>query len=248
MLRALIVDDEKPARERLIRLLQDYPDIMVVDQAKDGVEALDKIEQYCPDVVFLDVEMPELNGIEVARTLGIKAPLIIFITAYDEFALQAFETNTIDYIVKPINSKRFEVTINKVRNLFSKKKKQNINGLIEDVETSKKNNKFVIKVGNKYEILNTQKISAVMAKDHYSAIIVGNKEFLCDDSLDKIINRLDSSVFMRSHRSAVLNTDFILSLKREGDRKFVAILSDEQQTKVPISRERLSEIKKILHI
>ena len=115
MMRVLIVDDEDPARAHLIRLLAAEPDIVVVGEARNGIEALEQIAEHAPDVVFLDVEMPGLNGLEVSRQLGSKPPRIVFATAYDQFAVKAFEENAVDYLLKPIQADRVRKTLDRLR-------------------------------------------------------------------------------------------------------------------------------------
>ena len=149
MVKVIIVDDEQPARDRLKKILTSYSDIEVISEASDGTTALEQIEAKKPDVVFLDIEMPELNGIEVARTLGVTGPIIVFITAYDEFALKAFESSAVDYIVKPINSQRFDFTIEKVRKTLSGNKNENLEKLFGEINQSIKETKsFSRKGGN----------------------------------------------------------------------------------------------------
>jgi two-component system LytT family response regulator len=113
-LRAILVDDEKPARARLARMLAQFPEIEIVGEAQDGVAALELIDNVKPEVIFLDIEMPELDGLGVARSLGQDGPAIVFVTAYDEYALKAFDMNTVDYLVKPVAEGRLEVTIQKL--------------------------------------------------------------------------------------------------------------------------------------
>lgn len=246
-LKVVLVDDERPAIERLKKLLVSHPELKVVGEASDGVTALTLIDQRQPDVVFLDIEMPELSGLEVARTLSrtINPPAIVFATAYDEFALAAFDAAAIDYIVKPINPQRLAITVEKLLRHRAPRSAQ-LNAAIEKIAPAEEATRFAVKIGSKYEVINPLNISAVLAKDHYSALIVGGRELLCDDSLDTFTSRLDPQIFIRVHRSAILNSRFLKGLRREGDRKFVALLADHALTEVAISRERLPQVRKFL--
>lgn len=245
MIRALIVDDEIPTLNRMKTLLKGYLDVDIVGEAHDGLAALTLVAEKKPDVVFLDIDMPELSGLEVAQTLGVDGPLLIFTTAHDEFALKAFESSAIDYLVKPINKLRLEFTIEKIRKSLLKFSSQNLDSL---KQISGPPLRLAVKVGIKYEIFDPTLISAAIAEDHYTSLIINDRKLLADDSLESILTRLDPTIFVRVHRGAVINIKFIKELKREGDRKFTAILNDKLQTQVPVSRERLAPLKKILGI
>ena len=243
MIRAILVDDELPAIERFKKLLRVYSDVDVVGEAHDGLAALELIQSKKPDLVFLDIAMPELNGLEVARTLGINGPSIVFVTAYDEHALAAFESNAIDYLVKPINTSRLDLTIEKLRKSFQSK---NPHPSHTTFLKSQENRRLAVKIGTRYEIFDPKKISVAFSRDHYTALLVEGRELLSDDSLEAILERLDPSTFVRVHRSSIINIHYLKELKREGDRKFTAILADPDQTQVNVSRERLPILKEIL--
>lgn len=245
MLRCIIADDEKPARSRMKKLLSKYSDkIKIIAEAVDGIDAIEKAEDFVPDFIFLDIEMPGLNGIEVANQLN---PMIspIFVTAYDEYAIQAFETNAIDYLVKPVNELRLAKTIEKIY----KQKNQNQNlppNLLSSLHAHHLPKRIAFKVGSKYEIFNSENISFIQSKDQYSSCMVEEKEVLSDDTLEQILARLNPEIFIKVHRSYIINLNYLKELKREGDRKYVAILSNFHQTEIPISREKLNELKKVL--
>lgn len=245
MIRAIVVDDELPAIDRLKKLLKPYTDVDVVCESHDGLSALSAIEEKKPDIVFLDIDMPELNGLEVAKTLGVNGPLIIFVTAYDEHALAAFESSAIDYLVKPINSARLEFTIEKVRKSLLKEK-ISLDSLLTNLQAKGNPARLAVKIGSKYEVFDPSAISVAVARDHYTSLIIDGRELLSDDSLESIFARLDPNIFIRVHRGAILNIKYLKELKREGDRKYTAILADKAQTQVLVSRERLPQLKKFL--
>ena len=239
---ALIVDDEAPARSRLKRMLQKFEDIVVVGEAKNGIEALEEIEKLKPDVVFLDIEMPELDGFGVADAIQGKGPNVVFVTAFSEFALKAFEVAAVDYLVKPVSEERLAAAVKKLLTRISKKQ-EDYSKLLNILKQQQSVRRFAVRCGSKYIVLDPSKISAILARDHYAAIISDGKELLADDSLDILANRLNPQQFIRIHRSGVINVEFLKELEREGDRKYLAILNDNAKTKVPISRERLDDLK-----
>ncbi len=243
MIRTLLVDDEIPARTRLSRILKEMADVEIVGEASDGKEALIEIDRLNPDLVLLDIEMPELDGLEVASALSGKGPAIVFITAYDEHALKAFELSAIDYLVKPPTQARVEAALAKIRNRSNPK--IDLSTFLKNFPTERIH-RLAVKCGAKYVIFDPRKISAIVAKDHYSAITVEGRELLADDPLDVITERLNSDSFIRIHRSAVINVDYLGELEREGDRKYTAVMSDQNKTRVPVSRERLNELKERL--
>lgn len=246
MIRVLLVDDELPAIERLKKLLKSYKDIDVIGECQDGLTALSDIEAKKPDVVFLDIDMPELNGIEVAKTLGTAGPVIVFATAYDEYALAAFESNAIDYIVKPVSVSRLDFTIEKLRNSVAQKSKPDLSKGLHSLQSQRNPLRLAVRMGTKFEVFNPQNISAVVSKDHYSSLMIEGRELLSDDSLELISERLDASTFIRVHRGAIINIHFLKELRREGDRKYTAVLTDKSNTEVPISRDRLPQLKSLL--
>jgi len=246
MIRTILVDDEHPALDRLKKLLKSFADLDIVGEASDGLAALTLIEEKKPDIVFLDIDMPELSGLEVAKTLGMQGPPIIFVTAYDEFALQAFESSAIDYLVKPINSSRLEFAIEKLRNSRPVAKENSLNSLLTKFHNLERPTRLAVKVGTKYEVFDPNLITAVSANDHYTSILIEGRELLCDDPLEVLMSRLNSDIFIRVHRGAAINIKYLKELKRLGDRKYVAILTDTSQTQIPVSRERLPGLKAFL--
>jgi two-component system LytT family response regulator len=243
-MRAIIVDDEKPARDRLARMIVKNSEIEIVGNAENGIDALTLIESKKPDVVFLDIEMPEMDGFGVARSIlemSFAPPAIVFVTAFSEFAIKAFEVSAIDYLVKPVNETRFLATIARLNQ--NGRQRKSILSLIENIHSDKKDEKFALKIGAKYVVCDPAKISAIKASDHYSIILVGGQELLSDEPLDSLLKKINNQKFVRIHRSGIINLDFLKELERVGDRKYVAILSDQNNTKIAISRDKLDQIK-----
>jgi len=243
-MKALIVDDEAPARQRMRRLLAKFADVTIVGEAENGLKALEQIEALKPDVAFLDIEMPELDGLGVAEAIRGHGPAVVFVTAYNEHALRAFDVAAVDYVVKPVAEERLAATIAKLRQQnppmpdFAK--------LIQSVLSPQGSRPLAVRCGSKYIVFDATKISAIIARDHYAAIVADGRELLSDDSLDTLAERLRAAQFLRVHRSAMINLDYLKELEREGDRKYTAVLNDAKTTRVPVSRERLDELKQRL--
>ncbi len=222
-MKALLADDETAARDRLRHLLASrHPDLVIVGEANDGVDALAKVATLQPDVLFLDIEMPALDGIAVARALGGKGPRIVFVTAYDDFALAAFENAAIDYLVKPVNEARLHETLERLRD----QQRPKLDDTLLAIERKRPSRRFAVKSGAEYHLIDLAKMSALIAEDKYTVVKGLQKEILCDETLDALAARLDPDRFARVHRSAIVNLAAVSRLERKGDRKYVLVLSD----------------------
>lgn len=248
MIKVLIVDDEAPARSRLARMLADLPDLRVAGEAANGLEALRAAEKLQPDLVLLDIEMPELNGLEVAEAWGGEGPAVVFVTAYSEHALKAFELSALDYLVKPVAPERLAETLKRFRKRKTQPSQGDLQKFFKSMDEGRAKRRMAVKCGAKYRVFDPAEVSAVIAKDHYALLLVDGKELLADDRLETLAQRLDPARFLRIHRSAVINLDYLKELEHEGDRKYVAVLSDPAKTRLPVSRERLDDLKKILEL
>ncbi len=246
MIKALIVDDEAPARSRLARLLSAFPDLEVVGEAANGLEALQDAQTLRPDLAFLDIEMPELDGLEVAEAWGNKGPAVVFVTAYSEHALKAFELSALDYLVKPVSPERLAETMDRLKRREEPRSPAPLQKLIERLEEGRARRRMAVKCGSKYRVFEPSQVSAIVAREHYAALLVDGQELLSDDSLDQLAQRLDPNRFLRIHRSAIINLDYLRELEHEGDRKYTAVLSDPAKTRLPVSRERLEDLRKVL--
>lgn len=239
-LRVLIVDDELPARDRLRRLLGAHADVTCIGEAGDGLAALAAVDALSPDLVLLDIQMPELDGLGVAAAIGAGGPRVIFTTAFEQHALRAFELAAVDYLLKPIERVRLAEALQRAR-AARQPAAEVARAVLSRLET--RSRRMAVRCGAKYVVFDETRIAAVVAADHYAAILVDGRELLSDESLDRLALRLDPAEFMRVHRRAIVNVGFIRELQQEGDRRYVAILSDAAATRVPISRERLDALK-----
>ncbi len=245
MMRILLVDDEPPARERMRRLLRDVPDVEIVGEAGDGEVALERIADLNPDLVLLDVQMPALDGLSVATALGKTGPAVIFVTAFDEFAVKAFDVAAVDYLLKPVRKERLLDAIHKAKRAHAPASEAASRVLAQMKSWP---TRIALRDGAKYVVFDIARVSAVVAQDHYATVWVDGKELLSDDSLDTWSAKLDPTHFIRIHRSGIINLNYVVALEQEGDRKYVAVLREPVNLQVPISRERLSDLKSRLGI
>jgi two-component system LytT family response regulator len=245
MIRTLLVDDEPPARDRLRRLLKDHADVACVGEASSGLEALEKIDELTPDLVFLDIQMPEMDGLEVAASIPKPGPAVVFATAYDAHAIRAFDLAAVDYLLKPIAKDRLRVSLERVRG--ARVPGADLAQAVLSRMTTR-NQRMAVRSGAKYVVFDIDRIAAILAQDHYATILVDGRELLSDESLDKLMTRLNDEKFLRVHRGAILNVTFVQELLQEGDRKYVALLAGVAGTRIPISREKLEELKARLGI
>ena len=202
-IRTVIVDDEPLARSNLLVLLARDPEIEVVAQYGSGVEAINGIPQSKPDLVFLDVQMPEVDGFDVIEQLGADQPrVIVFVTAYDQYALRAFEAGALDYLLKPFDNPRFERALGRA--------KQKIR---ETTDSKRGSERLILKSSGQVVFVRQSEIDWVEAADYYSCLHVGPKAHLLRRSMAELENELDPSIFCRIHRSAIVNLNRVRGLK-----------------------------------
>lgn len=235
-LTAIIVEDEQLAASRLIKLLIPYEDkIQIIGQASNGQEGLKLIEQLKPDFIFLDIEMPLMNGLEMAVKLS-EQPYIIFTTAYDEYALQAFEENSIDYLLKPIQPTRLEKAINKLLDIHGKNQNSSFEAsqlkvLIDQLKGPKTIEIIRANVGDKIVILKLQDIQYFKAEDKLTTVVTADgKEYFITPSLTQLLPKLPEH-FIQLNRSHIVNENYTIEIRKGFNRK----LQFEMQNKVKIN-------------
>ncbi len=248
-IRALIVDDEPLARERMRSLLDTEPDVDVVGEASNGLEAVDAILDRSPDLVFLDVHMPKLDGFEVIEAVGPdRMPAVVFVTAYDQHALRAFEVQALDYLLKPFDGDRFQGTLKRVRRQMEQVESgdlsQKLLALVRDLKSSHapRNGRLIIKSGGRLFFLRMEEIDWVEAAGNYVRVQVGHEGHLLRETMTSIEARLDPELFFRIHRSHIVNIERIKELQPWFNGEYVVILRNG--TKLTLSRgyrERLQE-------
>jgi two-component system LytT family response regulator len=231
-----LVDDEELALLRLKKLLAPYSDtIHIVGTAGSGQEAVSVINELQPDLVFLDIQMPELNGFEVLENLDYM-PLVIFSTAYDQYALRAFETNSIDYLLKPVSSERLKEAIEKLERLTASAyadTNQNLISLLNDINA--KPGKLQVRVGKKIKLIDVGDICYFKADNKYVEVHTFDQMYLVTKPLHDIENTLPRS-FRRIHRSCIVNSDFVDEIVPMSKSVHLVILKDQQRSRLTMSR------------
>jgi two-component system LytT family response regulator len=247
-MRILIVDDEPLARERVRRLLRDEPDAEIVGEAKNGVEALRFIVEKKPDLVFLDVQMPEMTGLEVLQKIGEnKMPAVCFVTAYDSYAIQAFEFHALDYLLKPFSRERFKRAIAHAREQLElsplDKLDERLVSLLEDLRAKKYLERIVVKTAGRVFFIKTDEIDWIEAAGNYVQLHVGRESHLVRETMNGIESKLDPDKFLRIHRSTFVRIDRIKELHPLFGGDYAVILNDG--TELALSRnyrDRLPEL------
>jgi two-component system LytT family response regulator len=238
--RTLIVDDEPLARERIRSLLEEESDIEIVQECGDGKEAAETILRERPDLVFLDVQMPEMTGFEVIEAVGPEQmPTVIFVTAYDQYALHAFEAHALDYILKPFDQERFERALQKARGTIQRQKEGDISerlrSLLEELRPRPRYvDRLVVRSGARITFLRTEEVEWVDAEGNYVRLHVGKKSYLLRETMSGIEAKLDPERFIRIHRSTIVNIERIKSLETLFQGEYVVHLEDG--TKLTSSR------------
>jgi len=244
-LRALLIDDEELARKRLRKLLQDFKsELEVIDEAGNGKEAVEKIEAAKPDVIFLDIQMPGYDGFEVVRRLRVK-PFIIFVTAYDEYALRAFEENSVDYLLKPIDHRRLTMAVDKLRRLFSTAPptwNDHLERLLSQF-TSPTLKRLQVKSGDKILLINVDDIFYFEAKDKYTFLHTSDHQHIIDLTLAELEEKLDKTNFIRIHRSHIIHIKYIQELVKWFGGKYKIRMNDRKQTELIVSRGYVDRIQ-----
>jgi len=212
MMRILIADDESPARDKLQRWLGEQADIEVVSRAEDGLQAAAAIEQLRPDVAFLDIQMPGLNGLEVAAQLEQEtAPLIVFVTAFDEHAVKAFDLNAVDYLLKPYDKDRLMRSLARVRDRFG-----NAESRATAVTTARgqtnSSDRLLVPEGERLQLIDSTSIEWLEADDNYVHVHTANRDYMLRRTLQDLLSQLGEQRFARIHKSAAVNISAIASL------------------------------------
>ena len=218
-IKVLVVDDEFLGRERIRSLLSEHADIKIVGECVNGREAVEAIQNLKPDLVFLDVQMPKIDGFEVVEIIGTEnMPAVIFVTAYDEYAIRAFEINAVDYLLKPFDKERFEKAVERAKREIKTQEspteiRENLRELLKEVKTEPQFLKRIpVKSANGTTFVPTEEIDWISASGHYLELHIGNETHLIREKLSVIETKLDPRIFMRIHRSTIVNVDRIESL------------------------------------
>ena len=242
MTKVLIIDDEPLARSMVIEYLAEYSDIEVVQECGDGFEGVKAITQHSPDLIFLDIQMPKITGFEMLELVD-NPPDVIFTTAFDEYAMQAFETNAIDYLLKPFSKDRFDKAIAKWRNQLTKS--ETIKSIIEDsVKQPEESSRVVVKVGNAIKIIPVEDIYYIEAYDDYVKIHTKDGFHLKKKTMNFFEKALDDKQFVRVHRSYIISLQQLTKIEvKEKDSHVVKMKTG---TVVPMSKSGYAKLKEVL--
>jgi two-component system LytT family response regulator len=230
-LRTLIVDDEPIARKVLREELECLSGIEIVGEAENGTGALDEIALRRPDLVLLDLQMPGMSGLDVVRRLkrGTHLPAIVIVTAYDKYALQAFEAGAIDYLLKPVGRDRLEEAVGRARRIGSKEAAERLANLQEIGDTKPLSRKIVGKVGEEYFLLSADEILAFHAEGDLVWILTAKRKYLATQTLKMLEERLKNSSFRRIHRSALINVDHVRKMSALSSQRWLITLSNDRE-------------------
>jgi two-component system, LytTR family, response regulator len=254
-LRAIVVDDEQLARQELCYLLQQFGGIDVVAQAGNGVEALNVIEEYQPDVVMLDVQMPGLTGFEVARRVveaGLETQLV-FVTAYDQYAIDAFEVNAVDYLLKPVEQARLATAIERVRKRVAVEKpalKPDLEQLLQMLgDRQGRREQLAIKVDDRFLLVQTDEVVHASVEDDQIRVVTNSLSGTSNyRTLDELQTRLDPAVFWRVHRSHLVNINKIKEIVPWFSRNYILRMKDGKGSEIPVSRSQTRRLREYLKL
>ncbi|HSB53724.1 MAG TPA: LytTR family DNA-binding domain-containing protein [Gemmatimonadales bacterium] len=249
MIRVVIADDEPLARERIRTLVAAHGDLSLVAECGDGEETLRVLLAERPDVVFLDVQMPELNGFEVLEALPAELrPSVIFITAYDEHAVRAFDVNAVDYLLKPVEVRRFEAALAKVRERRGQPPAASqaaLEAVLAELRRARGHaSRLVVRDGSRVTFVRTEEIDWIDAAGNYARLHVGRAVHLLREPLKVLATRLDPERFLRVHRSAIVNLERITSVEPYFHGEYTLTLKDG--TRLTSSRTHSARLRSLL--
>ncbi len=254
-LRAIVVDDEQLARQELCFLLQQLGGIDVVAQAGNGVDALTVIEEYQPDLVMLDVQMPGLTGFEVARRVveaGLESQLV-FVTAFDQYAIEAFEVNAVDYLLKPVEPARLATAVDRVRKRLAAEKtaaKPDLEQLLQMLgDRQGRREQLAIKVEDRFLLVHADEVVHASVEDDQIRVVTNSLSGTSNyRTLDELQTRLDPAVFWRVHRSHLVNINKIKEIVPWFSRNYILRMKDGKGSEIPVSRSQTRRLREYLKL
>ena len=243
-MRVMVVDDEAPARQRLVDLLRKDGQVAKIAEAANGLEAVESIQEDRPDLVFLDVQMPELDGLGVIDAVGAaRMPLTVFVTAYDQHAIRAFEANALDYLLKPFSDERFEATMARAKARLDERSIREFGQRILQIASpaGRRWGRLVVKAAGTTRFIRVADIDWIEAAGVYVNLHAGGKELLYRMALNELAERLDPMRFVRVHRSSMVNIESILHLEPISHGEFDVVLKSGSRTRVSRTYRALLE-------
>lgn len=235
MIRTLVVDDEQPARERLKQLLSAHADVEVIAEADDGIEAVERIAELSPDLVLLDIQMPGASGLDVAASLGKPRPAVIFCTAFDQYAVDAFELSALDYLLKPVNRARLAAALDRVRAAAVPSTRDRA---IEQLAQSKglAPTRFLARRGNRFRVVPAQDVVAFTFVDGVTHLLTATEQLSMQPTLASLARRLDAGEFFQVSRAAIIRLDAVKEARPFSDGTGEILLANGQT--MPVARRR----------
>jgi two-component system LytT family response regulator/two-component system response regulator LytT len=254
-LTTIVVDDEQLARDELRYLLEQLGGVEIVAQAGNGVEALRVIEEYQPDLVMLDVQMPGLTGFEVARRVvqaGLDSQLV-FVTAYDQYAIDAFEVNAVDYLLKPVEPERLATAVERVRKRLAAekpRKEAELEPLLQMLaDRQARREQLAIKIDDRFLLVQTDEVVHASVEDDQIRVVTNSLSGTSNyRTLDELQTRLDPSVFWRVHRSHLVNINKIKEIVPWFSRNYILKMKDAKGTEIPVSRSQTRRLREYLKL
>jgi two-component system LytT family response regulator len=247
-IRTLIIDDEPLARERIVDMLVSDAEVEIIGECGDGLAAVAAIEAHKPDLIFLDVQMPELDGFGVLEVIE-ATPVIIFVTAYDQYALRAFEVHALDYLLKPFDRERFDKALQRAKHQIERERAGAVNrelaALLADIKSRPKPlERLVIKAGGRVFFLRVDEIDWIEAAANYVKLHAGKEAHLLRETINGLAAKLDPDKFLRIHRSIIINLDRVKELQPWFHGDYVVVLQDG--TQLTSSRNYREQLRKLL--
>lgn len=247
-IRTVIVDDEPMARHVLEDELAEIPDIRIVGQAGNGNEAVDLIGSLRPDLVFLDIQMPACGGFEVVRRLEPLPPAIVFVTAYDQHAIQAFEAGAAGYLLKPVRPDLLRAAVDRIRGTIKARQQaaEAIAATLDAATPSTTGKRRIVgKKGNEYFLIDLEEVLAFRAEGELVWILTKQKRLLANQPLQEIAKRLEGTQFRRIHRSALINVDHVRKMSSLSSQRWLVTMSNDQE--LVVSKRQAHTIREVLH-
>ena len=243
MIKTILIDDEPLARSIVVEYLQHYPEIHIVQECNDGFEGVKAIAQHKPDLIFLDIQMPKINGFEMLELLE-QPPSVIFTTAFDEYAIKAFESHAIDYLLKPFSKERFDKAIQKWLQQHRQPGAPAKTLLTEDVRQPEERNRIVVREGSNIRIVPVHDIHYIEAYDDYVKIFTQKEMFMKKKTMSFYEKSLDEAQFVRVHRSYIINLQQLTKIEPLEKDTYLALLKGG--SKVPLSKSGYTRLKGVL--
>jgi two-component system LytT family response regulator len=240
-MRVVIADDEPLARKTIRLLARRDPDVEIVAECRNGEETVDAVREHKPDLLFLDIQMPRLDGFDVLEILGDDAPAIVFVTAYDQYAIRAFEVHAIDYLLKPFTDERFEKTLARAKELVVRNDAEREKQTRLTASHRAFTQRFMVRSAGRIVFLKAGEIDWIEAADYYARLHVGTNAYLIRESMNDLEARLDPNAFVRIHRSAIVNLDRVREMRPLFRGELTVILHDGTQLRM--SRGRREDLE-----